>query len=153
MLRIRSLYISVPEGKGLAAAEKDRESWHWCTPFGMANGKPVAAVEEEDYSSVTASFLLERMKEDKRWSPSPPHARRFRFTPEKRREAGSQFVDVGIAEETAVALASGIAVNGGKRSTAFTAPLCSGRLTSFRKICASTIARLPSSSMRRLFMA
>ena len=36
------------------------------------------------------------------------------FTEDKRKEAGSQFVDVGIAEETAVALASGIAVNGGK---------------------------------------
>ena len=36
------------------------------------------------------------------------------FTEDKRREAGSQFVDVGIAEETAVALASGIAANGGK---------------------------------------
>ena len=32
----------------------------------------------------------------------------------KRKEAGKQFVDVGIAEETAVALASGIAANGGK---------------------------------------
>ena len=36
------------------------------------------------------------------------------FTEDKRKEAGSQFVDVGIAEETAVALASGVAVNGGK---------------------------------------
>ena len=36
------------------------------------------------------------------------------FTAEKRKEAGDQFVDVGIAEEHAVALASGIAANGGK---------------------------------------
>ena len=36
------------------------------------------------------------------------------FTEDKRREAGKQFVDVGIAEETAVALASGIAAGGGK---------------------------------------
>ena len=36
------------------------------------------------------------------------------FTADKRKEAGKQFVDVGIAEETAVALASGIAANGGK---------------------------------------
>lgn len=109
------VHICTQKGKGFAAAEKDRESWHWCTPFGMANGKPVAAVEEEDYSSVTASFLLERMKEDKTLvaiTSATPAV--LGFTPEKRREAGSQFVDVGIAEETAVALASGIAVNGGK---------------------------------------
>ena len=36
------------------------------------------------------------------------------FTPEKRREAGHQFVDAGIAEEHAVAMASGIAKSGGK---------------------------------------
>ena len=36
------------------------------------------------------------------------------FTEDKRKEAGRQFVDVGIAEETAVALAAGIAANGGK---------------------------------------
>ncbi len=36
------------------------------------------------------------------------------FNIERRKEAGEQFVDVGIAEEHAVALVSGIAKNGGK---------------------------------------
>ena len=36
------------------------------------------------------------------------------FTPERRKQAGRQFVDVGIAEEHAVALASGIAAGGGR---------------------------------------
>ena len=36
------------------------------------------------------------------------------FDESKRKEAGSQFIDVGIAEEHAVALASGMAANGGK---------------------------------------
>lgn len=36
------------------------------------------------------------------------------FTEEMRKKAGRQFIDVGIAEENAVALASGIAANGGK---------------------------------------
>ena len=36
------------------------------------------------------------------------------FTKEKRELAGKQFVDVGIAEEQGVAMASGIAKNGGK---------------------------------------
>ena len=38
----------------------------------------------------------------------------FGFTPDVRRRAGRQFVDVGIAEQTAVAMASGIAKRGGK---------------------------------------
>ena len=34
------------------------------------------------------------------------------FTPEKRKEAGAQHVDVGIAEEQAVAMISGMAKGG-----------------------------------------
>lgn len=109
------VHICTQKGKGFAAAETDRERWHWCAPFATASGKPAAAMEEEDYSSATAGFLLERMKKDRALvaiTSATPAV--LGFTPEKRREAGSQFVDVGIAEETAVALASGIAVNGGK---------------------------------------
>ena len=39
----------------------------------------------------------------------------FWFTQDKRIKAGKKFVDVGIAEEHAVALISGIAKNGGSR--------------------------------------
>ena len=71
--------------------------------------------EEEDYSEVTAQYLLKKMKEDPRvvtiTSGTPTV---LGFTPDRRQEAGKQFVDVGIAEEHAVALASGIAANGGK---------------------------------------
>ena len=64
---------------------------------------------------MTGEYLLEKMKNDSSvvaiTSGTPTV---MGFTEDKRKEAGSQFVDVGIAEETAVALASGIAVNGGK---------------------------------------
>ena len=64
---------------------------------------------------MTCGYLLEKMKNDSSvvaiTSGTPTV---MGFTEDKRKEAGSQFVDVGIAEETAVALASGIAVNGGK---------------------------------------
>ena len=69
----------------------------------------------EDYSSVTCDYLMKKMKEDPSvvtiTSATPTV---MGFTEDKRKEAGRQFVDVGIAEETAVALASGIAKSGGK---------------------------------------
>ena len=69
----------------------------------------------EDYSDITVKYLLDKMKKDPTvvaiTSGTPTV---LGFTADKRKEAGSQFVDVGIAEETAVALASGIAANGGK---------------------------------------
>ena len=70
---------------------------------------------EEDYSDISVNYLLKKMKEDPTvvaiTSGTPTV---MGFTEDKRQEAGKQFVDVGIAEETAVALASGIAANGGK---------------------------------------
>ena len=69
----------------------------------------------EDYHSLTGKFLLEKMKEDHTVvaiSSGTPTV--IGFTPERRKQAGRQFVDVGIAEEHAVALASGIAAGGGR---------------------------------------
>ena len=109
------VHICTQKGKGYAPAEQDKETWHWCMPFDPETGKPLMAEAGEDYSELTAQYLLEKMKEDPAvvgiTSATPPI---LGFTPDKRKLAGKQFVDVGIAEETAVALASGIAANGGK---------------------------------------
>ena len=109
------VHICTQKGKGYAPAEQDKETWHWCMPFDPETGKPLMTDAGEDYSELTAQYLLEKMKEDPAvvgiTSATPPI---LGFTPDKRKLAGKQFVDVGIAEETAVALASGIAANGGK---------------------------------------
>lgn len=109
------VHICTQKGKGYSPAERNRENWHYCMPFDMKTGKPSHSFRGENYSDMTAEFLLEKMKKDKTLvaiSSGTPTV--FGFTAEKRKEAGDQFVDVGIAEEHAVALASGIAANGGK---------------------------------------
>lgn len=109
------VHIVTLKGKGYKSAEEDKETWHWHMPFDIKTGKPLMDSDGEDYSSVTAEYLLDKMKKDKSvvaiTSATPTV---MGFTADKRHEAGSQFVDVGIAEETAVALASGIAAGGGK---------------------------------------
>lgn len=109
------VHICTQKGKGYAPAEQDKETWHWCMPFDPETGKPLLADAGEDYSELTAQYLLEKMKKDPAvvgiTSATPPI---LGFTADKRKLAGKQFVDVGIAEETAVALASGIAANDGK---------------------------------------
>ena len=109
------VHIVTLKGKGYKLAEEDKETWHWHMPFDIKTGKPLMDSDGEDYSSVTAEYLLDKMKKDKSvvaiTSATPTV---MGFTADKRHEAGSQFVDVGIAEETAVALASGIAAGGGK---------------------------------------
>lgn len=109
------VHIVTQKGKGFALAEKNKETWHWCMPFDIKTGKPKFAFDGEDYSSVTRDYLLDKMKKDKdviAITSATPAV--FGFDEEKRKIAGKQFVDVGIAEETAVALASGIAAGGGK---------------------------------------
>ena len=109
------VHIVTQKGKGFALAEKNKENWHWCMPFDIETGKPKFNFDGEDYSSITGKFLLERIKKDKdviAITSATPAV--FGFDEETRKLAGKQFVDVGIAEETAVALASGIAAGGGK---------------------------------------
>lgn len=110
------VHICTQKGKGYKIAEENKENWHYCGPFNLETGKSDMSQDGgEDYSSMTADILLKKMKEDKTvvgiTSATPTV---FGFTEDKRKEASSQFVDVGIAEETAVALASGIAKSGGK---------------------------------------
>lgn len=110
------VHINTVKGKGYERAEQNKEIYHWRTPFNIETGEAKANYgQTEDYSEVTAQYLLKKMKEDSRvvtiTSGTPTV---MGFTPNRRQEAGKQFVDVGIAEEHAVALASGIAANGGK---------------------------------------
>lgn len=109
------LHIVTEKGKGFAPAEQHKEDWHWCMPFDRETGKPLMSTEGESWESITTDFMLERMKRDPAvcmiTSGTPTV---LGFTEDKRRLAGRQFIDVGIAEENAVALASGIAAAGGK---------------------------------------
>lgn len=110
------VHINTLKGKGYKPAEEDKETYHWTMPFNPETGIINHTNEEpQDYGDLTARYLLQRMKEDRRIvaiSAGTPAV--MGFTSDRRQVAGKQFVDVGIAEEHAVALASGIAKNGGK---------------------------------------
>ena len=110
------VHIHTLKGRGYALAEADRERFHWGMPFDLATGAPKSeAGAAEDYGDLTGRFLLERMAKDPTLvaiTSGTPAV--MGFTPDRRKQAGRQFVDVGIAEEHAVALASGIAANGGR---------------------------------------
>lgn len=108
------VHIHTQKGKGYAFAEQNREKYHWGGPFNLQTGEPKNRSTAEDYGDLTGRFLLEEMAKDPTLvaiSSGTPTV--LGFTPERRQQAGRQFVDVGIAEEHAVALASGIAANGG----------------------------------------
>lgn len=109
------VHINTEKGKGYSFAEKDKENWHWTMPFNIETGEPKYNFNEESYSDLTGEYLLEKMQKDEKVvaivAGVPTN---IGFTKERREKAKNQFIDVGIAEELGVALASGIAKNKGK---------------------------------------
>ena len=109
------IHINTLKGKGYAPAEQNKEKWHWHMPFDIATGESLFKGGEPDFADASLEYLLRKMDEDKSVvaiTAGTPTV--MGFTADMRAKAGKQFVDVGIAEETAVALASGIVANGGK---------------------------------------
>ena len=110
------VHIHTQKGKGYELAEKDKEGWHWCVPFDRATGKPTVSFGSgESYLGMTSQYIVEKAKKDKDFivvTPAMPMS--VGLGPEERAKLGSQYIDTGIAEEAAVAIASGIARRGAK---------------------------------------
>lgn len=110
------VHINTLKGKGYKLAEEQKERFHYSVSFDLETGNLTGeSGEGEDYADLTAGYLLQEMKKDPTVvgiTAGTPTV--FGFTPERRKEAGRQFIDMGIAEEQAVAMASAIAAGGGK---------------------------------------
>ena len=111
------VHIRTQKGKGLKAAEDNKELFHWIVPNLLDENNEIANTQSaacpETYASVTIDFLLNKCKQDKTVfaiNPATPGA--VGFTPDIREKFGANFVDTGIAEEHAVAYASASAKNG-----------------------------------------
>lgn len=103
------------KGKGFTPAEEDKERWHYTKPFYEKTYELRTRIAEPTYESITAEYLMKKIEEDKSLvviNAATPSG--FGYTEEWRKKAGGQYVDVGIAEEHAVAMASGVAKYGGK---------------------------------------
>lgn len=110
-----AVHINTLKGKGYAPAVEHKEEWHYTAPFDIPTGHLLYESTDEDWQDLTAKYLLRRMKEDPTVltiTAGTPAA--LGFSEDRRHEAGRQFIDVGIAEEHAVAMASGMARRGAK---------------------------------------
>ena len=107
------VHIRTLKGKGLVQAETNKEKFHWVMP-GILDEKSNTQ-QTENYYTITTDFILEKAQNDRRIvaiTPATPGA--YGFTKEFRDKLGEQYVDVGIAEEHAIAYASALAKNGAK---------------------------------------
>ena len=109
------LHVVTQKGKGYTLAEQNKEKFHWTMPFDIETGKLKAADKGPTYVGTIANYLMEQIKVDPTVvaiCAGTPGG--FGFNSEWRKAAGKQYIDVGIAEEHAIAMSSGIAKNGGK---------------------------------------
>ena len=116
------VHIHTEKGHGYVPAVENKEAWHWGLPFNLDDGsRPVRnadgtlpeVVPSENYQHLFSDWMLREMKHDHTLiavTAGTPAA--AGFTPEKRKEAGKQHIDMGIAEEQAVAMISGMAKGG-----------------------------------------
>lgn len=147
------VHICTQKGKGYAPAEQDKETWHWCMPFDPETGKPLLADAGEDYSELTAQYLLEKMKKDPAvvgiTSATPPI---LGFTPDRRKLAGKQFVDVGLRKKQQLHWLPASQPMAVSRYTVYTAPLFSAPMISCHRICVSTAMLRQFWSLRHRYM-
>lgn len=109
------VHICTVKGKGYDFAETHKESTHWVRPFDIDTGEEKNPFLGERYDRIVRDYLLGKMKQDPKvvtMIAAVPDA--LNFTEEYRKQAGNQFIDVGIAEEHAVSMAAGLAKNGCK---------------------------------------
>lgn len=108
------VHINTMKGMGLPVAEKDKEAFHFHGPFDLKTGQSLGDGDNEvDYTDIFSRHMLEKMQADPKvvtLTAGTPGA--IGFTPDKRRLAGKQFIDVGIAEEQATGMSSGLAKRG-----------------------------------------
>lgn len=108
------VHIHTQKGKGYQLAELNKEKWHYTKPFNQETGELINDVKFT-YPSITANYLINKVKQDPKVvvvTAGVPLA--IGLDQEKRNLLGQNYIDVGIAEEHAIALISGLAKNGCK---------------------------------------
>lgn len=107
------VHIHTEKGKGLPWNQENLEGCHFVMP-GLAPLDDFMT-QYPSCGSIMADHLLEKIKADSTVmviSPATPG--QSMLLPGFRKAAGKQFLDVGIAEQHAVAVVSGLAKNGAK---------------------------------------
>ena len=108
------VHIVTQKGKGYQFAEEDPETWHYRMPFDMETGA-LKHPYTDPFQAATVDFVKETAKANPNFVfLAAGTMGGIGLSPADRAELGSHYVDVGIAEEHAVAMASGLARGGAR---------------------------------------
>ena len=114
------IHMHTQKGKGFEPAMVNKESFHWILPGQLDKLNDAPEPQKESYESITKDYILKKVTEGEpiiAMSAATPGV--FGWNKEFRDKLGKHYIDVGIAEQQAVGMASGIAKRGGKPILAF----------------------------------
>ena len=121
------VHVFTQKGKGYKFAEENREAWHYHAPFDVETGETKNPYTDK-YAQMTTEFILAEAKANPDFAAIAAGTMLgLGISPENRQKLGKQYIDVGIAEEHAVAMASGMAKGGAR-------PLFSTYSTFFQRV-------------------
>lgn len=110
------VHVSTMKGKGYAIAEKDQVGYHAQNPFNLETGKaiPSSKPKPPTYSKVFGDTLSTLAENDSRIIAITAAMATGTGLDIFQKRVPGQYVDVGIAEQHAMALAAGLAADGMK---------------------------------------
>lgn len=106
------LHIVTRKGKGYAPAEADPIAWHGPGKFDPVSGEMAKKSSKLTYSKIFGKWLCDMAGEDERLYAVTPAMREGSGLVEFQRQYPKRYADVGIAEQHAVTLAAGLAIEG-----------------------------------------
>ena len=111
----RLLHIVTKKGKGYEPAELDSCQFHGTGPFDINTGKATSKAANnylQSYTQAFSSWVVQKAHEDNKLHVITPAMREGSGLVEFSRQHAERFHDVAIAEQHAVTLAAGMAIDG-----------------------------------------
>ncbi|MCH5227846.1 MAG: 1-deoxy-D-xylulose-5-phosphate synthase [Muribaculaceae bacterium] len=109
------VHVNTQKGEGYRPAEEYRETFHFRKPFDIATGDLLITPQGENATSVLKNFINRSVKKYPTFlaiSSATPDD--FGLSQKEREMLGKHYIDVGIAEQTAVSVMAGAAREGAK---------------------------------------
>ena len=109
------IHINTQKGEGYTPAEEYREAFHFRDPYDIATGELLKVSDAPNYTSILKDFVNRSAEKYPSFlviSSATPDD--FDLNPKEREMLGKHYMDVGIAEQTGVAVMAGAARNGAK---------------------------------------
>ena len=109
------VHVNTQKGEGYKPAEEYREAFHFRDPFDIATGELLMVPEGPNSTSVLKDFINRSFKKYPTFlaiSSATPDS--FGLNAKEREMLGEHYIDVGIAEQTGVAVMAGAARDGAK---------------------------------------